>query len=194
MSAQSYKPHSVEDYRQALAELLPPGKAWDWQPDSFGYKLLTAIAEEWARIDNELVEVLPEAIEAHQPKSAYWRLIDYRAVGCALVADVAEVLPRQMFAVGSHAGERLWSDDVANQNWEVANCRTEPIYPFTAGSHAGDRCWSNRNSRYGLRIRYYQSVVDPQVILDGIMAMKQAHVFLYFEDITGRGREQFYLN
>ena len=58
--------------------------------------------------------------------------------------------------------------------------------PFRVGSHAGDRLWSTRG-RYVLRVRYYRSVVDPEVLWEALSAFKQAHVFLWFEDISGVG-------
>jgi hypothetical protein len=65
------------------------------------------------------------------------------------------------------------------------------VGPFRVGSHAGERLWGHR-SRYVLRVRYYRSVVDPKVLWDALMAFKQAHVFLWFEDITGVGGEVNY--
>jgi hypothetical protein len=41
-------------------------------------------------------------------------------------------------------------------------------------------------------VRYYRSVVDPKVLWDALVAFRQAHVFLWFEDITGDGGEVGY--
>ncbi|WP_435626992.1 hypothetical protein [Candidatus Ferrigenium straubiae] len=58
--------------------------------------------------------------------------------------------------------------------------------PFRAGSKAGQQLWGTR-SRYVLRVRYYRSVVNPRPLWDALNAFKQAHVRLWFEDITGTG-------
>jgi len=60
------------------------------------------------------------------------------------------------------------------------------VGPFRVGSHVGDRLWGSRG-RYVMQVRYYRSVVNPKVIWDALMEFKQAHVYLWFEDITGVG-------
>lgn len=60
------------------------------------------------------------------------------------------------------------------------------LQPLRVGSKVGDGLWGS-NKRYLLRVRYYRSVVNPKPLWDALMAFKQAHVFLWFEDISGAG-------
>jgi uncharacterized protein YmfQ (DUF2313 family) len=51
----------VTDYRDALLALMPQGDAWPTDPDSELGKLLTGLAEEFARIDARAEELLNES-------------------------------------------------------------------------------------------------------------------------------------
>ena len=108
------------------------------------------------------------------------------------LAGVTETMPRRTFAVGSTVGDRVWSSAAPGLIFPVDLVRIDHLLgPFRVGSRVGDRLWS-ANGRFVLRVRYYRSVVNPQVIWDALMAFKQAHVYLWFEDITGVGGEVNY--
>lgn len=108
------------------------------------------------------------------------------------IAGVTEAMPRTMFGVGSHVGARLWSVAAPGLTFPVDLVQVDHlIRPLRAGSVVGDRCWGHR-SRYILRVRYYRSVVDPEVLWNALADFKQSHVFLWFEDITGIGGEVSY--
>jgi len=53
--------HSIDDYRDQLVALLPPGAAWITEPGSTRWQLLTALAAELARIDARAADLREEA-------------------------------------------------------------------------------------------------------------------------------------
>lgn len=185
-------PHSAADYAHAAKALLPTGAAWDWLPGGIGFALLQATGEELARVEASTQAVLDNAIETHRPGVANYHISAYRAKAQQALVGVAETFPRKMAAAGCRVGQRLWSAGAPSTTFPVALFAIDHLIgPLRCGSHVGDRCWSSR-SRYVLRVRYYRSVVPPQVLWDALQAFKQAHVFLWFEDITGNGGEVGY--
>lgn len=184
--------HSVAEFADAQKALLPPGAAWDWPAGGLGHDLLLGMAEELARVEAATQAVLDNAIETHRPKISSWHISEYRRVANEAIAGVTEAMPRTMFGVGSHVGARLWSVAAPGLTFPVDLVQVDHlIRPLRAGSHVGDRCWGHR-SRYILRVRYYRSVVDPEVLWNALADFKQSHVFLWFEDITGIGGEVSY--
>lgn len=173
----------ASDYADAQRALLPPGAAFDWPQGGTGDALLNGMGAELARIGAGAQQALDNAIESHRPRHGSWHVSAYLGVAQEAIAGVAET--RRTFAVGSKVGDRLWS--AAAPNFTVPLVLVDHLVgPFRVGSKAGDRLWSTR-SRYILRVRYYRSVVDPKRLWDALMAFKQAHVVLWFEDITGVG-------
>lgn len=184
--------HSARDFAEAIKALLPPGDAWDWPEGGFGDALLLGTAEELARIDTDAQAVLDRAIEMHRPKASSWNITEYRRVAREAIAGVAEVMPRKTFAVGSHVGDRVWSSAAPATTFPVELVRVEHLLqPLHVGSRVGDRLYGS-HSRYVMRVYYYRSVVDPKPLFDALKAFKQAHVWLYFIDITGVGGEVNY--
>lgn len=185
--------HSVAEFADAQQALLPPGAAWDWPVGGLGHDLLLGMGEELARVEVATQAVLDNAIETHRPKISSWHISEYRRVANAALAGVTEAMPRKMFGVGSHVGDRLWSVDGAATTFPVDLVQVDHLVtkPLRVGSHVGDLCWGHRG-RYILRVRYYRSVADPKVLWDALADFKQAHVFLWFEDITGSGGEVSY--
>lgn len=180
-------PHTSTDYADAQRALLPPGAAFDWPQGGFGYTLLKGMGEELARIDAAAQTVLDSSIEKHRPKYGNWHISEYRRIAAEAIAGVVETMPRRAFAVGSKVGDRLWSSAAPGLNFPVPLVQVDHLVgPFRVGSHAGDRLWGTRG-RYVLQVRYYRSVVDPKPLWDALNAFKQAHVRLWFEDITGTG-------
>lgn len=184
MKLTSYSPI---DYADAQRALLPPGAAFDWPQGGFGDALLTGIGEELARIGADAQTVLDTAIEQHRPKYSNWHISEYRRVASEALAGVAETMPRRTFAVGGHVGDRVWSGAAPGLNFPIDLVRVDHLLgPFRVGSRVGDCLWS-ASGRFVLRVRYYRSVANPKVIWDALMAFKQAHVYLWFEDISGIG-------
>lgn len=175
------------DYAQAIADLLPPGAAFAWPPDGFGFAVLAGTAQELARIDGQVSGVLDSAVDAHRPKFNSWHIGQYRRIAADAVVGMSEALPRATLAVGSHVGDRLWSINGPSTTFAVPLVQVDHLLrPLRVGSRVGDNLWSSR-VRYFLRVRYYRSVVDPEGLWWALDAFKQAHVFLWFEDITGSG-------
>jgi hypothetical protein len=201
LPAMRLDPHPAPDYADALAALLPPGKAWEWREDGdgIGHAMLLGTAQELARLEADLPGVLQHAIDTHRPRFSGWQLAEYQRIGeDALTASgITEHLPRKTFSIGSTVGARLWSA-AAPGNWfsvPLVQC-IHLFAPRTVGRHVGDgsgrdpaaRLWSwDGRSRYILLVRYFKTVADPKVLWDALSQFKQAHVYLLFEDITGIG-------
>lgn len=173
--------HDARQYADALKALLPMGAAWDWAVDSFGDGLVFATAQELARIDAATQLVLDEAIVLHQPAQGVVTLADYQRV-----ADAATVIiPRKPAAIGHAIGYRLWSQNAPVSGSPDPNPKvvcSHLLQPAAIGRHIGDALWS-LDCRYYLRVQFDHSVIDSAVVLGALMAFKQAHVFLYVEDV-----------
>ncbi|BBE51772.1 hypothetical protein OYT1_ch2256 [Ferriphaselus amnicola] len=211
------QPYTASDYADAQRALLPPGAAFDWPAGGVGDALLTGMGAEPARVGEAAQQVLDAAIEVHRPKHGSWHISEYRRVAAAALSGAIDVSPRSAFRVGSHvgeriwsaaahgvsfpvevvtraafcvgsgAGQRLWSPSGPNTNFSVGLYSVDHLMgPLRVGSHVGDATWGAR-ARHILRVRYYQSVVDPKPMWDALAAFKRAHVFLWFEDVTGDG-------
>lgn len=185
------KTHSPREFADALKALLPPGAAWEWPEGGLGDTMLLGTAEELARVEAATQGVLDNAIETHRPKASSWHISAYQRVAEESLNGLVETMPRRPCAIGSKVGDRLWSHAAPEQTFPVALVRMMHLQgPARVGnghgSRIGDRLWSTR-SRYVLLVRYYRSVVNPAVIWEALAAFKQAHVYLWFEDITGVG-------
>lgn len=178
--------NSATDFADAIKALMPPGVAWEWGQGGLGDALMSGPAQELSRVDAQVNPLLAAAVELHRPKALSWRLVDYRAVAAASQTDVVEAVPRRAFAVGSGAGQRLWSD--AQATFSIPKQKVEVCRPFAAGSPAGARLWGE-NARYALLVSYHASVADLAALREALAAFKQAHMVLFFIDITGIGGE-----
>lgn len=148
--------HISREFADAIKALLPSGAAWDWPEGGLGDSMLLGTAAELVRIDAAARDILGNAIELHRPKVTNWNIREYRRVAQQVLGGLADDLVRVDHLFG----------------------------PARVGSRIGDRLWGTR-SRYILRVRYDGSVVDPAVLWAALSAFKQAHVFLWFEDISG---------
>lgn len=185
-------PHTAREFATAIASLLPPGAAWIWPEGGLGDSMLVATGEELARVDAAVQGRLDYAIELHRPIVGSWHISKYREVALEALGGLTETMPRKMFAVGSHVGDRVWSNAGPDTTFPVDLVKIDHLVgPLRVGSHVGDRCWGTRG-RYILQVRYYRSVVNPKVVWDALVAFKQSHVYLWFEDITGVGGEVNY--
>ncbi len=183
--------HSPREFADALKALLPPGAAWEWPEGGTGDALLLGTAEELARVEAAAQGVLDNAIETHRPKTSSWHISAYRRIAEEALGGLVETMPRRPFAIGSKVGQRLWSQAAPGLNFPIALVKVEhllgPAHVGNGhGSRIGDRLWGTRG-RYVLRVRYYRSVVNPTALWEALAAFKQAHVFLWFEDISGVG-------
>lgn len=178
--------YSADLYADALQALLPPGQAWQWPAGGLGGAMLHGTAEELARVGAHGQQVLDAAIDAHRPATSSWHIDEYRRVANEAIGSLQEPA-RRAFTVGSKVGQRLWSRPGAALTFPIELVQVSHLVgPMRVGSKAGQRLWGPR-SRYVLLVRYYRSVVDPQSLWAALNAFKQAHVFLWFEDITGAG-------
>jgi hypothetical protein len=181
--------HSVRDFADALKALLPPGAAWEWPAGGLGDNLLLGTATELARVEAIAQGVIDNAIETHRPKASSWHINEYRRVAAEALGGLVETLPRKTFAVGAKVGDRVWSAAAPTLNFPIALVRVAHLLqPLHVGSRVGDRLWGAGN-RYVIKVYYYRSVVDPQILFNALSAFKQAHVALSFVDITGIGGE-----
>lgn len=178
--------HTAADFADAIRALMPPGAAWEWGQDGLGGALMDGPAQELARIDAQAQPLLDAAVAAHLPKGMSWRLVDYREVAAASQAAVVEAMPRRAFVAGSGAGQRLWTGP--GTGFAVPTHRVDLCRPFVAGGAAGTRLWGER-ARYTLQVSYYATVADLAALRQALAAFKQAHMLLFFIDITGDGGE-----
>lgn len=177
------------DYADAQRALLPPGAAFDWPQGGFGDALLLGMAQELSRVGASTQQILDNAVVLHRPKVTSWHIDEYRRIANAAIVGIAETLPRKPFTVGAKVGQRIWSSAAAASSFPIELMRIDQLIgPLRVGSRVGDGAWGSR-SRYVLRVRYYRSVIDPKLLWDALVAFKQAHVFLWFQDITGSGGE-----
>ena len=192
------RPHTPYDYVQALRALLPPGKAWEWPAGGLGAAMLRGTAEELARIEHALPDILQRAIDAHRPRISSWHISQYQRVAeDALAATgISEPMPRKTCAIGAHIGDRLWSAAAPDTTFTVPLVQCLHLFaPMHIGRHVGDgsgrdpaaRLWSATRTRSILLVRYYKSVVRPDILRAALEAFRQAHVVIWFEDITGTG-------
>ena len=175
--------YTARNFADAMLALLPPGAAWEWPQGGTGDALMVAMGQELARVQAALPAILDGAISMHKPGSNSFTLADYRAVAQPLVAGLVEG-QRRPLRVGSKTGDRLWSHVPAN--FAVPAVQLDFMRPERVGSKVGQCLWGYR-ARVVLRVRYYVSVVDPAPLWQALYAFKQAHIFLWFEDITGAG-------
>ena len=192
-------PHTADDFSGALRALLPPGKAWEWPEGGLGAAMLRGTAEELARFESGIPDVLKRAIDTHRPKYSSWHISKYQHVceEALAAAGITEILPRKTCAIGARIGDRLWSANAPNTDFAVPLVQVFHLFaPMTIGRRVGDgsgrdpaaRLWSvNGRARYVLLVRYYRSVVDPEILRVALEAFRQAHVAIWFEDITGVG-------
>lgn len=179
--------HTAAQFGGALAELLAPGAAWEWPAGGFGERLLTGLGADMARVETATQGVLDNAVETHRPAVSSWHISAYRQVAADALAGVDETMPRRVAAIGSKVGDRLWSSAGAASTFPIPLFEIDHLIgPARVGSKVGERIWGHR-SRAILRVRYYRSVVNPAVLWAALSAFKQAHVFLWFEDISGAG-------
>lgn len=181
--------HSATDFAEAIRALMPPGVVWEWgqgAASGLGEALMAGPAQELARVDAEVNPMLDTAVQLHKPKALSWRLVDYRAVADASQAGVTEQVPRAAFVAGSSAGARLWTG--AGAAFAVPTHAVDVCRPFVAGSPTGARMWGAR-ARYALLVSYYATVADLAALREALSAFKQAHMVLFYIDITQSGGE-----
>lgn len=149
--------HTPREFADALQALLPPGAAWEWPQGGLGDALLLGTAQELARVEGDTQGALDVAVDTHLPYFGSWHISVYRRV-------VEEVLAGLMLPIDTVQVDHL-------------------LRPARVGSHIGDRLWGHR-ARYILMVRYPSAVVNQAVLRDALDAFKQAHVFVWFEDIS----------
>lgn len=181
------KQYTASHFTEANKALLPPGAAWQWPEGGFGDALIQGQSQEFARLDAAIQDVIDYATAIHLPAQDNWHINEYRRVANEALNGLAEVMPRKAAAIGGHIGDRLWGHDAPTENFAIPLLKVDHLVgPARIGSKIGDSLWGQR-TRYILRVRYYRSVVNPQLIWNALNAFKQAHVYLWFEDITGVG-------
>jgi len=184
--------YTARHFANAHEALRPPGAAWRWPAGGFGDSLILAKSQEFSRLDDAIQELISYAATVHKPAQANWHISEYRRVANEALNGLTETMPRKAAAIGGHIGDRLWSHNAPNEDFAIPLLKVDHLLgPARIGSKIGDALWGQR-ARYILRVRYYRSVVNPQVVWDALNAFKQAHVFLWFEDITGVGGQVNY--
>jgi len=185
--------YTARQFADAHEELRPPGAAWRWPTGGFGDSLTLAQSQEFARLDVEMQALIDYAATVHKPATMIWHIDEYRSIANASLNGLTETMPRfSSRASLAKAGQRLWSAVAASNTFNIDLLQVDLIYPSLANlSRAGQRLYAER-VRYALRVRYYDTVVNQTTIAAALQAFKQAHVALWFEDITHRAGNIFY--
>lgn len=171
--------HDARQYAESLKALLPLGAAWEWNEGSFGDELVLATAQELARVDAATQSVLDDAIELHRPANSSFTLADYQAVTDA----ATQIIPRKPCTIGCTIGYRLWSHNApVSVTPDPTITLSHLMQPTAIGNHIGDGLWS-KYCRYYLRVRFDKSIINKAVLYAALMSFKQAHVFLYINDV-----------
>ena len=132
---------TAADYQQLLMALLPSGDIWPREGESTLGLLLLALAEEMARVDARLADVLDEA----DPRTAWEMLLDWEtALGlpdeCYDDADTMaqrrEAVIRKLTKRGSQS-RAFYIALAAEQGYEI---EIEEFGVFRAGDPAGSPC------------------------------------------------------
>jgi uncharacterized protein YmfQ (DUF2313 family) len=143
--------YSVEAYARQLRNLLPPGKAFDFESDSWIAGVLLSIAEEFVRVDSRAKTTL---IEETDPRTTVERLEDWeRILGLPddAVTEIPDSIGERQIAVATKLASRggqsrqFYIDLAATLGYtititEYKVCRADNFY-------AGDPCygegWAN---------------------------------------------------
>lgn len=180
--------HTIRQYTDALLALLPIGAAWDWLVGGFGDSLVMATSQELARLEPDMQAVVDDSIELHRPSTLSYTLADYQRV-----ADAATmVISRRYLSVGSRVGYRCWSYNAARfTRFNLLSVLSHLQQPLAVGAHVGDLAWGH-TSRYYLFITLDKSLIDYAHLIDVLMAFKQAHVYLYINDVPDLSQPGYY--
>ncbi|MGV3581917.1 MAG: hypothetical protein ACO1N8_06395 [Methylophilus sp.] len=186
--------HTVRQFASSMLALMPPGSAWRWPLGGLGDRLFIGLSGELTRLELASQAVLDRAIITHQPQTMLFTIEDYRSVAAKALVVRMQAPPRY-FAAGSKVGDRLFSAaGVANPNASMTYPMLQVdhlVGTFGAGAKVGVRVWSERH-RYILRVRYLKGFVLAESVFNALNDFKQAHVYLWFEDISGVGGELNY--
>ncbi|MEJ1402586.1 MAG: putative phage tail protein [Candidatus Sedimenticola sp. (ex Thyasira tokunagai)] len=131
---------TAEHYLTQLQALLPQGIAWTREPDANLTRLLTALAEELARVDGRVDDLFKEM----DPRTAYELLSDWEQLAglpdsCTTTADTTAerraVLHAKLTNIGGQS--RQFFIDLATSLGYVITI--SEFQPFQAGSLAGEQ-------------------------------------------------------
>lgn len=135
---------SAIDYLGQLQALLPFGRAWPREPDSWLARLLGGLAEEFARIDGRALALLDEA----DPQTALELLPDWERVAglpdpCSPIPIITRerqtAVARKIAGIGGQT-PAFFTDLAAKAGLEVA---IDEFAPFAIGSVAGAQLFSD---------------------------------------------------
>lgn len=153
--------HDARQYAESLKALRPLGAAWEWELGGFGDNLTLATAQELARLDADAQLVMDEAIELHRPAK-----LDHTLSAYQRVADAAT----QLTAAGNSV------------NPAPVVVVSHLIPPATIGCRIGNKLWTV-SCRYYLRVQFSATLINAEVLLAALNEFKQAHIFLFVENI-----------
>jgi uncharacterized protein YmfQ (DUF2313 family) len=144
----------LEDYTNLLKKLLPPGLAWNKDYDSNIHLLMTAFAEEYARLDADTQNFLKEInpLEANQLLPE-WERVTGILMGCAsnyLSSQSKREAIKRKLAFRGGASEQFLIDVAASLGFPI---KIQEFGTFRAGiSRAGDHA-TGEEWAYALKIR-----------------------------------------
>lgn len=135
------KPYSATDYASQLAQLLPQGAAWPREQDTVLATLLTALAQEPARLDAALHALLTEL----DPAQALLLLMEWEAM-CGLPDECSQpgetLAERRAAVVAKLSAQGGQTPEYFSELATLlcgASCTVREYRPFrVGGSAAGD--------------------------------------------------------
>lgn len=133
--------HSAADHSAVLRQLLPRGPVWDFAPDGAMAGLLMGLAEEFARFDQRVLDLMEEA----DPATALETLDDWERVAGLPDACTGEpdnvgerqvALVQKLVGIGGQRPADL-IEIAARIGYEID---IEEFEPMRVGARSGDRC------------------------------------------------------
>lgn len=182
--------YTAGDYANAMMELLPPGKAWDWPLDGAGFALFKAFGEELARLGWAARDTLPKTVLEHLPAGNDWHISTYQRIADWAAENAGCFMKMRFMAGRNKPGHRLWAEEMV-QDCEVGRVEVTHLVtrPFTAGfSRAAHRLWNERG-RYFIVVRYHPKIANLPFVMAALKRHAQAHVVFLMQDITQRSNE-----
>jgi len=177
------------EYGTQLGQLLPPGRAWPREPDTWLGRLLGGLAAEFARVDRRGFDLLEEA----DPRNALELLPEWERLAglpdpCRPIAE--SVRERRSAVAAKVAGQggqtpAFFVELAHSAGYEV---EIHEFSPFVAGSAAGDEV-QGEEWRHTFLVEVFSSTPD-QLFAAGAYAGDRLRTFgaIDLECLIGRAR------
>lgn len=126
----------TESYTRQLKQLLPPGDVWEIDPEGWVYRVLQAIADEFARVDARGEDLINET----DPRTALETLADWEAMlGLTAAGSVSERQTAVAVKYTARGGQsrQFYIDLAATLGYTIT---IDEHRVLRSGFRSGDRC------------------------------------------------------